>query len=219
MRQRDGEVDRARGLADAALLVGDGDHPAVRGLGEGVVAAGVADPDGLGGLAHDRGVEAVTVRRGDPTASSSTLRIRVRLASSSVTFSSSLLSPSSEGDSPPSCDPNHPTGAGVPSTGSRAGCSGSASRRVRVGGLPPCSSPRPPSSCRRPAPYPSSPRSPSRADSRLRDRRVRGAGQRTRRRPAPRPRSNPSSPAAGHRGAAAAGTSRRAGPAGRPHGR
>ena len=61
---RDGEVDRAGGLADAAFLVRDGDHPPARGLGERVVAAGVPDPNGLGRLPHDRRVEAVAVVRG-----------------------------------------------------------------------------------------------------------------------------------------------------------
>ncbi len=99
-----------------------------------------------------------------PTASSSTLRIRVRLASSSVTFSSSLLSPSSECDSPPSRDPNHPTGPGLPSTGSTRGV-------VRIG--QPTGPDRwvadvlvtaPALLVPSPARYPSSRRSPSPAD-------------------------------------------------------
>ena len=64
-REGDREVHRAGGLADAALLVGDGDHAPVGRAGKGAVAAAVEHPDGLGGLPHDRGVVAVVRRRAD----------------------------------------------------------------------------------------------------------------------------------------------------------
>ena len=54
--ERGGEIHRAGGLADAALLVGDGDDPGLR-RARPVLLAHVHDMDGLRGLAGDRRVE------------------------------------------------------------------------------------------------------------------------------------------------------------------